>query len=133
MSLAERAQLRAIRQLLAASFIDQVAVRRDVYEKTPQRFESATNVPYKAMGVAEDVFIHPSSILYSREPPDYVCFGEVHKTSKAFLKSQSVASRSHSAKARQWSLRFRQTGCRPLENRCVHSQKVCLTDRQAVV
>ncbi|KAF9242610.1 P-loop containing nucleoside triphosphate hydrolase protein [Melanogaster broomeanus] len=67
-------QLKVIRQLLAAAFIDQVAVRKDLAQKktaTGVQYTTTKGVPYKALGVEEDVFIHPSSVLSQRSPPDY--------------------------------------------------------------
>lgn len=86
-------QLKALRQLLAAAFIDQVAVRKDLVEKkfaTGVQFSTAKGVPYRALGVPEDVFIHPSSILWQRSPPDYLVFTEIVRTTKPWLKGLTL-------------------------------------------
>lgn len=75
-----------LRQLIAASFIDQVAVRKDLLEGGRVKSQSAHGVAYRATGIAEDVYIHPSSSLYNAAPPDCVCFQEVQKTTKPWLK-----------------------------------------------
>ena len=82
-------QLKVLRQLLAAAFIDQVAVRKDLVQKklaTGVQYTTAKGVPYRAVGVQEDVFIHPSSVLAQNYPPDYVIFTEIVRTTKPWLK-----------------------------------------------
>jgi ATP-dependent RNA helicase DHX37/DHR1 len=82
-------QLKILRQLLAAAFIDQVAVRKDLVAPDAgggTRFATAHNVAYRALDVDEDVFIHPSSLLAARAPPDYVVFSEVVRTSRVWMK-----------------------------------------------
>ncbi|KAG1770119.1 hypothetical protein EV702DRAFT_1049446 [Suillus placidus] len=79
-------QLKAIRQLLAAAFIDQVA------RKTPVggQFSTAKGVPYAAVGVPGDVFIHPTSVLADHPPPDYLFFSEIVQTSRTWIKGLTV-------------------------------------------
>ncbi|KAF5369365.1 hypothetical protein D9758_002690 [Tetrapyrgos nigripes] len=81
-------QLKVLRQLLAAAFIDQVAVRKDRTEKSSSgaQFAMSKGVPYRALGVNEDVFIHPSSVLADVSPPEYVVFNELIRTSKVWIK-----------------------------------------------
>ncbi|KAH7909031.1 P-loop containing nucleoside triphosphate hydrolase protein [Hygrophoropsis aurantiaca] len=82
-------QVKVLRQLLAAAFIDQVAARKDLVEKkssTGVKFATAKGVPYRAAGVPEDVFIHPSSILANCSPPDFIVYHEIVRTSKPWLK-----------------------------------------------
>lgn len=89
-------QLKVIRQILCAGFIDQVAVRKDLVAKSSSlgnKFETTKGIAYKALGVPEDVFIHPSSILSSSAPPDFVVFGEVVSTSKVWIKSKLLRPR----------------------------------------
>ena len=38
------------------------------------------------MGIAEDVFIHPSSVLANEAPPEYVVFLETVRTSRVWIK-----------------------------------------------
>ncbi|KAG1790271.1 P-loop containing nucleoside triphosphate hydrolase protein [Suillus plorans] len=85
-------QLKAIRQLLAAAFIDQVAVRKDLIQKNSsgRQFSTAKGVPYAAVGVPGDVFIHPTSVLANRPPPDYLVFSEVVQTSRTWIKGLTV-------------------------------------------
>ncbi|RUS17073.1 P-loop containing nucleoside triphosphate hydrolase protein [Endogone sp. FLAS-F59071] len=68
-------QLRVLRQIIAAGFIDSVAVRADVADPAaaPKRtFKSTRGVLYRVMWSDEEVYVHPSSVLYHREPPAMV-------------------------------------------------------------
>lgn len=78
-----------MRQLLTAGFIDQVAVRKDGVSKehsNGHQYTTSRGVPYQAMGIAEDVFIHPSSVLFNMPPPDFVVFTETVRTSRVWMK-----------------------------------------------
>jgi len=79
-------QLKVLRQIITSGFIDQVAVRQDLYLKKPTTFASTRNVPYRALGVPGEVYIHPSSALFHRSPPDFLVFSEIVQTSKAWMK-----------------------------------------------
>jgi|ERR1700722_368339 len=82
-------QLKVIRQLITAGFIDQVAVRKDRVDKASSTgVQSATSkgVLYRALGISEDVFIHPSSVLANRTPPEYIVFNEIVRSSRLWLK-----------------------------------------------
>ncbi|RSH92899.1 putative ATP-dependent RNA helicase DHR1 [Saitozyma podzolica] len=72
-------QLKVLRQILTSAFIDSVAVRLDVALKKGSSFTSCRNVPYRAAGLGSEheVFIHPSSALFHRAPPDFVVFTEI--------------------------------------------------------
>ncbi|KIJ54659.1 hypothetical protein M422DRAFT_73568 [Sphaerobolus stellatus SS14] len=86
-------QLRVLRQLITAGFVDQVAVRKDLVDKStsnPEKRGSSRNVPYRAIGVAEDVFVHPSSVLYHHNPPEYVVFHEIVKTSRPWIRTLTI-------------------------------------------
>ncbi|KAA1469988.1 P-loop containing nucleoside triphosphate hydrolase protein [Dentipellis sp. KUC8613] len=88
-------QLKVIRQLLTAGFIDQVAARKDVVEKdsaSGEQRSTAKGVPYRALNIEEDVYIHPSSVLAQATPPDYVVFHEIIRTSKAWMKGLTVVN-----------------------------------------
>ncbi|KAF6757513.1 DHX37 protein [Ephemerocybe angulata] len=94
-------QLKVLRQLLAASFIDQVAVRKDRIGNTKSsgvQFSNAKGVPYRAVGIVEDVFIHPSSVLIDVSPPDFVIFHELVRTSKPYMKGVTVVNPAWLAK-----------------------------------
>lgn len=87
-------QLKVIRQLLTAGFIDQVAVRKDRVIQTSTtgvQFATSKGVAYRALRVEEDVFIHPSSILASSSPPEYVTFHEIVRTSRVWLKGINLS------------------------------------------
>ncbi|WVQ85563.1 hypothetical protein IAT38_007729 [Cryptococcus sp. DSM 104549] len=80
-------QLKVIRQVLTAGFIDQVAVREDIVLKKGGTYESTRGVAYRGVGLGpEPIFIHPSSALFHRAPPDFLVFSEVVRTSKPWMK-----------------------------------------------
>lgn len=82
-----------MRQLLAAGFIDQVAARKDVVEKgssSGNQYSTSKGVAYRAIGISEDVFIHPSSVLFHANPPDFIVFNEVVRTTKLWLKGEYI-------------------------------------------
>ncbi|CAL1713077.1 unnamed protein product [Somion occarium] len=86
-------QLKVLRQLLAAGFIDQVAVRKDkISPSSGQQFTTSKGVPYRAMGISEDVYIHPSSVLANMPPPDFVVYLEVVRTSRIFIKGVTTVN-----------------------------------------
>ncbi|KAJ3513040.1 hypothetical protein NLJ89_g3170 [Agrocybe chaxingu] len=86
-------QLKALRQILTAGFLDQVAVRKDLVdssETSGNKYATSKGVAYRALGVSEDVYIHPSSILFNFSPPDYVVYHEIVRTTQIFLKGLTV-------------------------------------------
>ncbi|KAF7982902.1 hypothetical protein HWV62_25164 [Athelia sp. TMB] len=90
-------QLKVLKQLLTAAFIDQVAIRKDLLHKgssTGNKYATSNNVEYQAIGIAEDVFLHPSSVMFNAPPPEYVVFHEVVRTSRVWLKGITVINPS---------------------------------------
>jgi ATP-dependent RNA helicase DHX37/DHR1 len=88
-----------LRQLLASAFIDQVAVRKDLVSSSAHsgaQHATAKGVAYCAMDVDEDVFIHPSSLLAGRAPPDYIVFSEIMRTSRVWMKGLSCTCIAYS-------------------------------------
>ncbi|RDX56057.1 P-loop containing nucleoside triphosphate hydrolase protein [Lentinus brumalis] len=91
-------QLKVLRQLIAAGFIDQVAVRKDIAQKgrtegSGTQYTTSRGVAYQALGIPdEDVFIHPSSVLASQPPPEYIVYLEVVRTSRVYLKGLTVVN-----------------------------------------
>ncbi|KZO96940.1 P-loop containing nucleoside triphosphate hydrolase protein [Calocera viscosa TUFC12733] len=86
-------QLKALRQLLTAGFVDHVAVRKDVASPslaTGAKYASCRGVAYRALGIEEDVFLHPSSVIFNSPPPEYVLFLEVVRTSRPYVKTLTV-------------------------------------------
>lgn len=82
-------QLKVLRQVLTAGFIDSVAIRQDVLETgggKGVRYKNARNVVYKLLWSDEEAFIHPNSILYSQEPPAMLVYSELYKGGKTWLK-----------------------------------------------
>lgn len=86
-------QLKVLRQLITSAFIDQVAIRKDIADKQSSisysKVASTRGVPYRAFGIDEDLFIHPSSGLFHQTPPEFIIFTELHRTHKVWLKSES--------------------------------------------
>ncbi|VDC00770.1 unnamed protein product [Peniophora sp. CBMAI 1063] len=89
-------QLKILRQLFASGFIDQVAVRKDLTSQDTGtkglKFTTSKGVAYRALGVHEDVYIHPSSVLASTSPPEYIVFHELVRTSRTWLKGCTVVN-----------------------------------------
>ena len=84
-------QLKVLRQIIAAGFIDQIAIRKDVLEKASgTKFASGRGVAYRAIDIDEDVFIHPSSVLFHQSPPEYVAFQEVVRGSRVWMKCKPL-------------------------------------------
>jgi len=80
-----------LKQLLTAGLIDQVAVRKDLVDKNHSagiQYASSRGVAYKALGISDDVYIHPSSLLYNAAPPDYLIFQDIVQTSRIYLKGE---------------------------------------------
>ena len=80
-----------LKQLLTAAFIDQVAVRKDLVDKKYSagiQYASSRGVAYKALGILDDVYIHPSSLLFGGAPPDYLIFQDLVQTSRIYLKGK---------------------------------------------
>lgn len=74
--------------------MDQVAVRKDIVEKQKSgtRFTTSRGIPYRALGVSEDVYLHQSSILIDSPPPAFLVFNEIVRTSKIYLKGLTVVN-----------------------------------------
>ncbi|KAI0670084.1 P-loop containing nucleoside triphosphate hydrolase protein [Trametes maxima] len=94
-------QLKVLRQLIAAGFIDQIAVRKDIAQKGSSsssgasagtQYTTARGVPYQALGIAEDVYVHPASVLAGRPPPEYVVFLEVVRTARVYVKGLTAVN-----------------------------------------
>ena len=85
-------KLNSLRQILTAAFLDQVAVRKDIVEKkrSGTRFSTSRGIPYRALGVSEDVYLHASSILIGSPPPAYLVFNEIIRTSRVYLRGLTV-------------------------------------------
>ncbi|CAM0138885.1 putative ATP-dependent RNA helicase DHR1 [Umbelopsis sp. WA50703] len=82
-------QLKVLRQIITAGFIDSIAVRKDYIESggsATGKFKSTRGVPYKVMWSDDDVYIHPSSVLYHQEPPVFIAYNEQFQSSKVWLK-----------------------------------------------
>ena len=45
------------------------------------------------MGISEDVYIHPSSVLFNHPPPDYVVYLEVVRTNRVWMKGLLLLSK----------------------------------------
>ena len=58
------------------------------------KFKTTKGVAYRALGVDEDVFVHPSSVLAmsNAAPPDYVVFHELVRTGRTWLKGVTVVN-----------------------------------------
>ncbi|KAH8114512.1 P-loop containing nucleoside triphosphate hydrolase protein, partial [Phellopilus nigrolimitatus] len=88
-------QIKVLRQLLCSAFIDQVAVRKDMIQNTAMsgnKYASTRGVPYRALGIDEDAFIHPGSVLFNKPPPDFIVFQEAVHSSQLWLRTLTVVN-----------------------------------------
>jgi ATP-dependent RNA helicase DHX37/DHR1 len=79
---------------VTAAFIDQVAVRKDLLHMgspTGIKYATSRGVEYQAMGISEDVFIHPSSVLATAQPPEYIVYHEVVRGNHIWLKGMNIS------------------------------------------
>ncbi|KAI0024547.1 P-loop containing nucleoside triphosphate hydrolase protein [Xylariomycetidae sp. FL0641] len=93
-------QVQALKQMIAAGFVDQVAVRADLAPNPPELHRKprrAIDVPYVPLQplpyvstgdpvVDRTVYIHPSSSLAQRSPqecPDYIVYAHLQRASSA--------------------------------------------------
>lgn len=82
-------QLKVLRQLITSAFIDQVAVKatkvKSISKNSNRHGHQSNLTSYRAIGIEEDVFIHPSSVLFkptNQPEPDFIVFQELHRTEK---------------------------------------------------
>ncbi len=54
------------------------------------QYKTSKGVPYRVLEVAEDAYLHPSSILINHPPPEYLTFNEIVQTSRVFLKGLTI-------------------------------------------
>ncbi|WWC66285.1 uncharacterized protein I206_100186 [Kwoniella pini CBS 10737] len=95
-------QLKIIKQIITSGFIDQIAIREDLITKKGGNgftYESSRGVKYRINNLssfsnkgigAEGIFIHPSSILFHKSPPEFLVYSEIIKsqqTGKIWLKN----------------------------------------------
>lgn len=75
LSVPEKTQLVALKQILAAGYIDQVAVRADLVEDAALT-KIITQTPYLNLEDSQRIFIHPDSILghLGSQPPEYLVY-----------------------------------------------------------
>ena len=109
-------QLKALTQIVAAAFVDQVAVRYDAAPSPPDVIRKPTrviDVPYLPLfpahaGKADDlidmaVFIHPSSVLSSLSPaslPTYLVYSHLQRsTSSTINETKKPRTRMHALAA----------------------------------
>ena len=74
-----REQRKVLRQIILTGYIDQVAMRKDFLDESVNFSKKrVSKVPYKCLYTDEDVFIHPSSVLYhNNSPPEVMTFIEL--------------------------------------------------------
>ena len=99
-------QLSALKQIVAAGFIDQIAIRADLAPNPPAMTKApnrAINVPYLTLFPSHEgrasmleekaVFIHPSSILADipmKELPQYLVYARLQRSSFATIEGSQV-------------------------------------------
>lgn len=114
-------QVKALKQIVAAGFIDQVAIRADLLPNSPYKLsqnstKKTTEVPYMTLFASSTfqrsadgdapldpaVYIHPSSILASQSSyPEYLVYSELKKsaspTGKVRMKPLTSVTGAHLA------------------------------------
>lgn len=119
-----------LRQILTAGFIDQVAVLESIVSKKgSSAHASARGVPYRALGVPEPVYLHPSSVLFHHTPPDYLVFTEVVRTARVCLKGVTKVQGSWLAVLGKDMCTF----SRPLETPGMRAKAVTANEREVIV
>lgn len=51
---------------------------------------NSKGVEYCALGISEDVFIHPTSVLANTTPPDYVVYQDIVRANKVWMKGDLI-------------------------------------------
>ncbi|KAL8734556.1 MAG: hypothetical protein Q9166_001456 [cf. Caloplaca sp. 2 TL-2023] len=107
-----KTQIKALQQILAAAFIDQLAIRADLFPSPPEmprKPSRGIDVPYLPLfpvhqGRVEDliditVFIHPSSVLSHLPPkelPQYLVYSHLQRGTPATIEgAKKVKTRMH--------------------------------------
>lgn len=92
-------QAQALKQILLAGFVDQVAILKKLVDKNNpysngHRPKGITGTAaYRTMWGDEDVFIHPTSALYLQDPsPPYVIYSQLSVTSSGTTLMQGVTA-----------------------------------------
>lgn len=87
-------QIKVLQQILAAGFIDCIAVRADLVESGSDvkvgRLKNCRGVPYQVMWSDELAYIHPTSVIFTKEPPAMVAYNEIVKATKTYIKGITV-------------------------------------------
>ena len=102
-------QIRALKQITAAGFIDQIAIRADmapVPPDMPAKHKRAIDVPYLTLFPTREgrggdldeiaVYIHPSSILARATPselPQYLVYSHLQQSTSSFIGEKSAKVR----------------------------------------
>lgn len=104
-------QLKALKQIVTAGFIDHVAIRADlapVPPEMPRNPKRAIEVPYLTLFPSREgrateldekaVYVHPSSILAQLSPkemPQYVIYSHLQQSSPSLVSDQAPKIRMH--------------------------------------
>ncbi|KAI9270879.1 P-loop containing nucleoside triphosphate hydrolase protein [Sporodiniella umbellata] len=97
-------QLKVLKQVLTAGFIDSVAIRQDVLDTgggKGKKLKHSRHVVYRLMWSDEEAFIHPTSVLFSQEPPAMLVYSELYKGTKTWLKGNTAVEMKWVAKLGQ--------------------------------
>lgn len=105
----KKSQTKSLQQIVAAAFLDQIAIRADKHPKPPElprKSNRTIDVPYLPLTpIAERptdvldkaVFIHPSSVLAylsANNLPEYIVYSHLHRSASSTI-SKSVKTRMH--------------------------------------
>ena len=102
-------QLTALPQILAAAYIDQIAIRADLSPNPPEQLQkprTATQVPYLPLfpshshpkNPEKEIYIHPSSLLAHSPPatlPQYLLYSHLSRASTPTITTSHPKTRMH--------------------------------------
>jgi ATP-dependent RNA helicase DHX37/DHR1 len=107
--LPDERQVKALLEVAAAGFVDQVAVRADLLPDPPQakaRYRRAIDVPYRTLldeGAGDGwVYVHPSSVLARLGPgrmPAYIVYQRLQRSHKSSLGADPAGGGEEGGKA----------------------------------
>lgn len=88
-----RFQIKVIRQIITASSLDRIAVRQDIFLKRKTTYTSCRGVAYRAINLgSEEVYIHPSSALFHKPPPEFIAAHEITRSATGKNYAKGITS-----------------------------------------
>ncbi|XP_074640669.1 putative ATP-dependent RNA helicase DHX37 [Tubulanus polymorphus] len=82
-------QSKLLRQIILAGLVDHVAIKLPEPLSGTSEEKKKMKFAYQCMDLEEPVFIHPSSVLYKKQP-QFIVYQEIVETSKLYMKGITV-------------------------------------------